>query len=91
MSDLVWKEDTSTEVTFTDCPTCKGKGTIVLSRDGTTTDTQGLLEQRDALVAALKVTLSTLDAICDMEGFDKHVQNGSQVARALIANTEGGE
>ena len=43
------------------------------------------------LLAALEQTLSTLDAICDMEGFDKHVQHGSREARAAITKAKGGE
>ena len=41
------------------------------------------------LLAALKQTLATLDAICEMEGFDKHKQHGSEAARAAIARAGG--
>jgi hypothetical protein len=37
------------------------------------------------LLAALEQTLATLDAVCEMQGFDKHKQHGSEAAREAIA------
>ena len=56
------------------------------------------LEERDALQAekadlltALEQTLATLDAVCEMQGFDKYKQHGSKQAREAIAKAKGGE
>ena len=51
----------------------------------------GLNAKNKMLLAALEQTLSTLDAICEMEGFDKHVQHGSREAREAISKVKGGE
>ena len=40
------------------------------------------------LLAALEQTLATLDAICEMQGFDKYKQHGSKKARAAIAKAK---
>ena len=49
-----------------------------------------LIASAPDLLAALEQTLSTLDAICDMEGFDKHVQHGSREAREAITKAKAG-
>ena len=43
------------------------------------------------LLAALEQTLATLDAVCEMQGFDKYKQHGSKQAREAIAKAKGGE
>ena len=50
-----------------------------------------LKAKNKVLLAALEQTLLTLDAICEMEGFDKHKQHGSKEAREAIAKAKGGE
>lgn len=41
------------------------------------------------LFAALMTTLSTLDAVCEMVGFNKYTQHGSKEARNAIAKAIG--
>ena len=61
--------------------------------DGTSVDnvTVELISAAPDLLAALEQTLATLDAVCEMQGFDKHKQHGSKAARAAIAKAKGGE
>ena len=43
------------------------------------------------VLSALEQTLATLDAVCEMQGFDKYKQHGSKQAREVIAKAKGGE
>tara|TARA_R100001129_G_scaffold163524_1_gene129168 strand:- start:181 stop:405 length:225 start_codon:yes stop_codon:yes gene_type:complete len=67
------------------------RGATTTALDEKDEQIRSLQAERDALLAALEQTLATLDAVCEMQGFDKYKQHGSKQAREAIAKAKGGE